>query len=141
MADSAALRVQLADAYFQNGMHREAVEHLVRASEMEGAPPSEVAALKDAFAADGINGFLRVHIEQLKASQDPDASYALAGPLRIAMAYQRLGDSDAAFEWLEKAFATHSDAIVHLREQVAFDGLHRDPRFTDLLRRIGLPPL
>lgn len=86
-------------------MHREAVEHFVRAQVLDGAPPSDVAALQDAFARDGIKGFLRTQIEQLKMSQAPDASCALAGPFRIAIAYARLGDADGAFEWLEKGFA------------------------------------
>ena len=55
--------------------------------------------------------------------------------------YARLGDRDAAFKWLEKDFAERGEGLVHLREEITFDNLRSDPRFADLLRRIGLPPL
>jgi hypothetical protein len=46
---------------------------------------------------------------------------------------------DHAFEWLEKAYAEHSRDLVHVRENPGFDNVRSDPRFADLLRRIGLP--
>jgi hypothetical protein len=55
------------------------------------------------------------------------------------MLYARLGEKDQAFEWLEKAYAEHADGLVHLKEELAFDSLRSDPRYADLLRRVGLP--
>jgi len=139
IADGPSYRVQIADAYYQNGMYAEAVDHFVRAWMMDGAPVADVAALQDAFTSGGINGFLRKQAEQLETSQNSDASFALGGPMRIAVAHARLGDTTRAFEWLERAYAQQSPALVHLREQVAFDSLRQDPRFQDLVRRVGLP--
>jgi hypothetical protein len=50
-----------------------------------------------------------------------------------------MGKKDQAFAWLEKAYAAHSDAVLRLKEEVLLDNLHSDPRYTDLLRRVGLP--
>jgi hypothetical protein len=44
------------------------------------------------------------------------------------------------FEWMEKAYAQHADGLVRLKEEVGFDNLRSDPRYADLLRRVGLPP-
>ena len=81
-------------------------------------------------------GYLREWIEQLKRRQ-----YDVRTPERIAGAYARLGDKDRAFQLLETAYAQHDPRLVLLRENVAFDSLRDDPRFADLLRRIGLPPV
>ena len=57
----------------------------------------------------------------------------------IAAAYARLGEKDAAFEWLERAFQEHALFLVFLKFHPLFEALHGDPRFNDLVRRIGIP--
>jgi hypothetical protein len=59
----------------------------------------------------------------------------------VARTYARLGEKDRVFEWLEKAYDEHSDDLVRLRQEIDFDSVRTDPRFVDLLRRIGLPPV
>ena len=82
----------------------------------------------------GIKGYLEKRIEQLNGQQPEQNA------VNIAIFYARLGERDQAFEWLEKAYAEHSDLLVHLREGLQFDNVRSDPRFADLLRRVGLPP-
>jgi tetratricopeptide (TPR) repeat protein len=62
------------------------------------------------------------------------------GPLGFAIAYASLGDKERAFEYLEKAFAERSPGLRNIKKMPAFDDLHSDPRFADLVKRIGLPP-
>jgi adenylate cyclase len=50
-----------------------------------------------------------------------------------------LGDTDASFEWLERAFQTRASALVYLAVDPRYDAVREDPRFRDLVRRIGLP--
>jgi TolB-like protein/Tfp pilus assembly protein PilF len=59
--------------------------------------------------------------------------------LDIATVYLGLGDTDATFEWLEQAFQTRASALVFLAVDPRYDAFREDPRFRDLLRRIGLP--
>jgi hypothetical protein len=63
-------------------------------------------------------------------------------PLEFAFIYADLGEKEQAFEWLEKAYEERSSALVHLGNGLVCtcDVLRSDPRFADLLRRIGLPP-
>jgi hypothetical protein len=53
----------------------------------------------------------------------------------------KVGEKDRAFQLLETAYAEHNPRLVSLRENVVFDNPRDDPRFADLLRRIGLPPV
>ena len=62
------------------------------------------------------------------------------GPDWVARDYIRLGDKDHAFEWLEKAYQEHSSFLLDLKVDPLFDPLRPDPRFQDLVRRVGLPP-
>jgi hypothetical protein len=57
----------------------------------------------------------------------------------IAVGRASRGDTDAAFEWLEKGFQERSSFLVYLKETVNFGGLRNDPRFDDLVKRIGIP--
>lgn len=49
-----------------------------------------------------------------------------------------MGNKDKAFAWLEKAFDEHSSEVPGLKVDLAYDPPHSDPRFQDLLLRIGL---
>jgi hypothetical protein len=55
----------------------------------------------------------------------------------FALAYTGMGNKDEAFAWLQKAFAEHSIVVLALKVDPAYDPLRSDPRFHDLLRRLG----
>jgi len=56
----------------------------------------------------------------------------------LAMIYIGLRQKDPAFEWLESAYRERSDLLVYLNVEPRLDSLRSDPRFKDLLRRVGL---
>jgi TolB-like protein/Tfp pilus assembly protein PilF len=130
------VHAQLGDAYYQKGLIREAVEEYLQVPAGPGGKPEDMAALRRAYEAGGMPGYLRKWVEQLKRGP---AAFNTA--TAIAGAYARLGERDLAFEALERAYAERSRALLILRERVEFDNLRSDPRFNDLLRRIGLPPV
>jgi len=57
----------------------------------------------------------------------------------VALTYAALGDKDESFLWLEKACTERSSFMTSLKYWSVFDPLRSDPRFADLLRRVGLP--
>ena len=60
------------------------------------------------------------------------------GAYGLAIPYIHAGDRDRAFEWLERAYDEHDPNMPYLRAP-EMDFLRADPRFTDLMRRVGLP--
>jgi len=58
----------------------------------------------------------------------------------IAAAYADAGDADKAMIWLEKAYAARMPQVLHVPATPSFDSMRNDPRFRDLLRRIGIQP-
>ena len=69
---------------------------------------------------------------------------ALAGrkyipPHSFAYIYAGLGDKERAFEWLEKGYTERDDTLTRLKTEPLFDSLRSDPRYTDLMRRVGFP--
>lgn len=60
-------------------------------------------------------------------------------PWLVAIVYAELGDKDQAFVWLEKAYKGREHDLAYSNVWPMFDSLRPDPRFKDLMRRIGLP--
>jgi hypothetical protein len=54
-----------------------------------------------------------------------------------AVAYAELGDKDKAFFWLNRAYGEHE--LLFIKGTRQYDSLYGDPRYADLLRRMGLP--
>jgi TolB-like protein/Tfp pilus assembly protein PilF len=123
-------------AYDRKGLYSEALEAQLKAMAARGSRPETMSALKAAFAASGWKGYLRKQIELMKAEagKRPPPTYSMA---RL---YARLGDNNKALEWLQKAYDRHSDYLVLLKVDPMFDETRRDPRFADLLRKVGLAP-
>ena len=67
------------------------------------------------------------------------SSHAYVDFYQVAGIYAGLGDNDEALRLLEKGYQQHSPAMQYLAMDVFFDGIHSDPRYIDLLRKIGLP--
>ena len=57
----------------------------------------------------------------------------------MAVVYVGLGDRNSTFRWFEKAYQERAARIQEIAEPL-YDSLHSDPRFPDLMRRVGLPP-
>jgi len=75
-------------------------------------------------------------LEEVEKKWKPDGTSSVW----IAAAYASLGEKDSAFEWLEKAFQEHvAFLILLLKIPSYFGSLHGDPRFDDLVKRIGIP--
>jgi len=126
--------IQLGDAYYQTGVFDEATAQYLKGFSAEGYEAAKIEELKKAFAKFGIKGFYQKRLEQEKLAPPTQQNR-----LEIGGLYARLGEKDAAFEWLEKAYTAHDDEMVRLKEDLGFDNLRSDARYADLLRRVGLP--
>jgi tetratricopeptide (TPR) repeat protein len=72
--------------------------------------------------------------ESLRLSQGRQVSSGA-----VALVYAMLGRKDNSFQWLENAYAERSSFMTTLKLWPAFDPMRGDPRFSDLLRKVGLP--
>jgi hypothetical protein len=98
--------------------------------------PQLIAALGHAYALSGERGKATQTLNELRElSKRRDIS-----PCLTALIYLGLGDQDQAFAWLDKASQDRSSLLIWLKVEPLFDPLRDDPRFQDLLRRVGLMP-
>ena len=74
-----------------------------------------------------------------RAAADYLASRSSPSPMLVARTYAAAGEVDLAFAWLDRAYAGREPQILHVVGYPQFDALRSDPRYEDLLRRIGIP--
>ena len=117
-----------AAAYEQLGDYQEAVGCWMKNQTM-GGHEDRANGLREAFKKFGYRGFLK------KQAEYRDADHNDIG---VAFDHAKLGDKDATFAALEKAFESRS-GILYIKSHPELDSVRSDPRFADLLRRIGLP--
>lgn len=129
-------RRKLAWAYEAKGMGEEAVAEWLKVEEMMKTAPDQIVKYRAACEAEGVRGYWRQAVEVEKESM----SHYYASADAPASYYARLGDRDQAFRWLERAFEEKSAHLVLLKVAPVYDNLHGDPRFAELVRRIGLDP-
>jgi TolB-like protein/DNA-binding winged helix-turn-helix (wHTH) protein/Tfp pilus assembly protein PilF len=139
--DDVGYHVGLFRNYAESGMYREATQELEKVFTLMELP--EVAAeIHRAFAASGYSGAMR---EAAKALENLYASNQAFLPESLAYAHVASGDKDGAFYWLEQAYEHRENVsadwgLTIIKEDRLLDPLRSDPRFKDLLRRVGLPP-
>jgi tetratricopeptide (TPR) repeat protein len=129
-------RFLLALAYMQKGRLDEAVAELQKAADISGRNPRVVAYLGYAYARASKRREAQNVLDELKAR----SANAYVSSYVFAIVYLGLGDRDRAFEWLEKTVPEHDDKLLFLKVEPVMDDLRSDPRFEDLVRRVGLVP-
>ena len=132
-------RSYLGRAYEQKGMMPEALAEFKRAFELDNEQSENWAGLAHAYAASGRKDEAQRMLNDLmKRSSEKNH----VSPYSVAIIYAGLGDSNKTFEWLERAFSERSYYLpVYLTTDARLDHLHSDPRFQDLVRRMGLPEM
>ena len=120
--------------YENKGMYKEAIAAFQKTVPLTHNAPWSVAALGHAYAASGKRSEALKIIKQLK----DQSRQKYISPFHIGSIYNGLGDRDQAFEWFEKAYQDHSGLLIYLKIEPEFDVLRNDPRYLDLMRRIGL---
>jgi adenylate cyclase len=121
-------------SYVQKGMFEKGIPMIERAIEIEHSNPSSMNDLAYSYAKagrmDDVRRVLADLLEMRKGSKR--AAPAIAG------VYAVLGEHENAFEWLERGFEEHSPYMGTVHLDFIFEPLRTDPRWTNLLRRIGL---
>jgi TolB-like protein/Tfp pilus assembly protein PilF len=127
----------LGRAYEQKGRMTEAIETFQRGLALDGN--TELwAGLGHAYAVSGKRAEAQKVLDYLNSL----SAHSYVAPYNVAVVYAGLGENDAAFAWLNRAFADRSYILsLYLTTDARLDRLHSDPRFDELRRRIGLPSL
>jgi TolB-like protein/Flp pilus assembly protein TadD/predicted Ser/Thr protein kinase len=97
--------------------------------------PERAEAFAAGYRRAKLKGACTALIEELKNESQRE----YVSPYEIALYYARMGDRDHTFEWLEKAYAERSGRMEYIKMEDFFEPFHSDPRYIDLLKRMGLP--
>ncbi len=120
--------------YVEKRMWTEATQSAIRASELSSHDTFRLSSLGACLAASGRHA----EAESILAELGESSSRRYASAAQIALVHVALGHPDLAFDWLEKAFAERAWSLVLLKVDPRADPLRADPRFAELLQRIGL---
>ncbi|HEY0461376.1 MAG TPA: protein kinase [Pyrinomonadaceae bacterium] len=125
----------LGQAFEQKKMFAPAIETFQKGISQTERSPQFAAALGHAYALSGERGKAQKALDELREM----SKRTYVSPYLFAVVYAGLGDKDQTFAQLEKAFQDRSFFLIWLKVEPLFDDLRGEPRFRDLLRRIGLP--
>jgi serine/threonine protein kinase/tetratricopeptide (TPR) repeat protein len=127
----------LAFGYWRKRMYPQVIEEWKASGQLSGDRNESdfASALEQGFRSGGWKGALTKGIETRQAQRKNGYWSAYD----IATLYADLGNKDQAFRWLNTAYQEHDDGLVGLKTDFLLDPLRSDPRFAELVRKVGLP--
>jgi serine/threonine-protein kinase len=125
----------LGRAYLEKGMYSQAIEALRKSIPLSGDSPDEPAELARAYALSGRKREALAILDELKL-RSKKKKYISAS--LFAGIYGALGEKDQAFALLNQAYEDRDFFLVALKVEPSFDPLRSDPRFSALVKRVGL---
>jgi len=126
---------QLTGFYAEKGMQAEYIESLAQFLTLYGLPQL-AESLRRNYATAGYTKALR---ELCAETEKLQARGTLWVPGNLADAYTRIGDKEKAIYWLQISLQERDGSMPYLNCDPEWDSLRSDPRFKDLVRRVGLP--
>ncbi|HWC18000.1 MAG TPA: winged helix-turn-helix domain-containing protein [Terriglobales bacterium] len=125
----------LGGAYALKGMYRDSIAAYQKARDLSGGSPGVLGGMGYTYAVWGRRAEALKILEELKEL----SKQKFVSPYYIAKVYVGLGEKDLAFSWLQKAVADRSIPLPGLKTDEELSSLRSDPRYHELLNRIGLP--
>ena len=116
-------------------MYPEALREMAQA---ENLLPGNLAVHADIGHVYAVSGEMR-EAETVTAALKQQSTRRYVNLYELALIDVGLGRPDQAFAWLDKALRERSDQVIYLRVDPRLDPVRADPRFADLVRRVGIP--
>ena len=123
----------IGNIYLNKGMLNEAIAQYEKSIPLSGDSPDERASLAYAYALAGREADARRILDDLKQR----SKRQFISPCVLAIVHAGLGEKDEAFEWLERAYSSRDFMLTLLKIEPTYDLLRDDPRYADLMRRVG----
>jgi len=123
-------------AYLQKERINEAITEFHKGDQLSNSHPAALAGLGQAYGMAGRKAEARQFIDKLRAL----SKTRYVSPYFMACVWIGMGDTAQAFECLEKDYQERGSWMAHLKVDPILDGLRSDPRFKNLIQRVGLPP-
>ena len=126
----------LGSAYLKQRRYEEATVEFQKGVELSGRASIFLSSLGYCYAVTGRRS------EALRILKELEEKYAKRESIGQALAgvYAGLGERDQAFAWLERDFQQHSGQLPRITWGFSYENLRSDPRYADLVRRMGLTP-
>ena len=121
--------------HMRMGRPEVAFEDLLDLIRIEGASPEDIESVRRLHEQRGIDGVIQRIITEMEAR----AVEVYQSPFDLALEYATLGDVDHAMRWLERSYHEREVDLTALQVDPRLDPLRADPRFADLVARVGLP--
>jgi tetratricopeptide (TPR) repeat protein len=115
-------------------MYADAIDAMKTAVGLSRRSTETLTGLARSYAAAGLKEKALKVIDELK--KELDKRYV--SPYSMARIYACMGDTEETFRWLEIGYQQRHPDFIELRAEPVLDVVRSDPRFTDLLRRVGL---
>ena len=123
--------------YVEKGLYADAIAHVRQYQRTPGVDPVWTQCLLAyVYGRSGQSAEAERALEELKQL----SRKSKVDPQIFLLAYVGMGKKDEALTYLEKAYAAHSISLTNLKVAPAYDSLRSEPRFQDVLRRMGLAP-
>jgi tetratricopeptide (TPR) repeat protein len=126
----------LGQVYLETGNYAEAIAELEKDVALSPGDAAAKAELGYGYGRAGRKKEALKIIEELTRT----SRHTYVSPYDVAVVYVGLDQKDEAFRWLEKAYQEHSVRLWNLKAHPRFARLRSDPRFQDLMRRVGFAP-
>jgi serine/threonine-protein kinase len=129
--------VVLAHAYIYKGMYEESMKMVPEIADAKDPSRLQLRAEVLVLSGDRAGG-LKI-LEELERNQrNSSAGDPYIAPADLGMSYAMVGEKERAFAWLEKAYQQHDPALAQLKVDPSVDSLRSDPRYLELLKKLGL---
>jgi serine/threonine-protein kinase len=125
----------LGAAYMAKGSYGKAIAELQKAATVSGNEPLRTVSLGRVYALSG----RRIKAEKILRALQEDSRHHYVPAYFVATIYVALGDKDEAYSWLGKAYDQRDSYLLWLKVDDAVDPLRMDPRFRELVSKVGLP--
>jgi eukaryotic-like serine/threonine-protein kinase len=140
--DSEMARNNLVFLYEANEMYSEVIEQRLIQFKLNGVSLENIKSLQLAFEKDGYKGFVQKQLDQQLDRKRTDLEKdknAYLKSYEFSIKYVRLQDKDKAFEYLNKAYEQREPQMVEIKVLPPFKFLQDDPRFKELVKKVGIP--
>jgi tetratricopeptide (TPR) repeat protein len=134
----ASVHLDLSGAYLDMGKYDLWLQESETGSGLSHQPEYEAIYKEVAkvYARSGIQPALREWAAQMTEL----SKHRYEDPAFIGFIYAKAGDKDQAFAWIEKGLKEKSDTIQYIKTNHMGDALHSDPRYVDMVKRMGMTP-